>query len=450
VEPIVVAFATVNAAALLVLPRRWAPLPLILGACYMTRGQAIEVGVASLTVVRLLIAAGLLRLLVRREWVDNDLNALDYMMIAWGFWMIASVALHPSSTSFVVRVRDVYEGWGLFLLFRVFCRSPADIRQISKIIALILVPIGMAMLVEQSTGVNPFYRFGGVDEYSVVRNGIVRAQGPFAHAILAGTIGGVCLPLVMGLWKATRTFSIVGIAACSIMIITSASSGPILAAGAGVGVFLLWPLRRNMRLVRWSAVALYVVLEIVMNQPAYFIITYVDLIGGSTSWYRAALIREAFAHLGEWWLVGTDYTRHWMASGIPADPNHVDIVNHYISMGVVGGVLLMGLFIGLFVRGFSQVGRGMQLHPQGRDAISCWAAGASLFAHTVTCLSISYFDHSIMFLYLTLATTTAAIAVTPEVVGHPQLPIRRLQFAQTTRRAHAARASARRSPAMCD
>jgi hypothetical protein len=217
------------------------------------------------------------------------------------------------------------------------------------------------------------------------------------------------------------------------MIITSASSGPILAAGAGVGVFLLWPLRRNMRLVRWSTAALYVVLEIVMNQPAYFIITYVDLMGGSTSWYRAALIREAFAHLDEWWLVGTDYTRHWMASGIPADPNHVDIVNHYISMGVVGGVLLMAVFIGLFVRAFQQVGRGMHLHSRGGNAISCWAAGASFFAHTVTCLSISYYDHSIMFLYLTLATTTATLAAAPVVVEQfatQPRPITRLRFAQ--------------------
>jgi hypothetical protein len=37
-------FLLINAALLLLLPRRWAPLPLLMGACYMTLGQGIEIG----------------------------------------------------------------------------------------------------------------------------------------------------------------------------------------------------------------------------------------------------------------------------------------------------------------------------------------------------------------------------------------------------------------------
>jgi len=32
-----------------------------------------------------------------------------------------------------------------------------------------------------------------------------------------------------------------------------------------------------------------------------------------------------------------------------------------------------------------------------------WSFGAGLFAHAATCVSVSYFDQSILFLYLTLA-----------------------------------------------
>jgi len=42
-----------NAVALLILPRRWAPLPLLIGTCYMTLGQGIELGPFSFTVVRI-------------------------------------------------------------------------------------------------------------------------------------------------------------------------------------------------------------------------------------------------------------------------------------------------------------------------------------------------------------------------------------------------------------
>jgi hypothetical protein len=410
-QPVVLAFLLVNAVALLMLPRRWAPLPLIVGACYMTRGQAIEVGVASLTVVRLLVAVGMIRLALRREWIRGGLNGLDGLMIGWGVWMVAAVAFHTEPDSpFVLRVRDVYEAWGLYLLFRVFCRSREDIQQVARILAIVLLPIAVAMVIEKVSGVNLFSQFGGVPAFSTVRNGVVRAQGPFAHSILAGSIGGVCLPLIMGLWYERRFLSMVGMVACGAMVMASGSSGPILAAGAGLGVLALWPLREHMRFVRWTTALLYLGLEIVMNRPAYFIISDVDLTGGSTSWYRAELIRSSFAHIGEWWLVGTDYTRHWMPSGVPSGPNQTDITNHFIAMGVVGGLLLMVLLIAIFVKGFWNIGHALRADTSGASSLSSWAVGASLFGHAATCLSVSYYDHSIMFLYLTLAATTAALS----------------------------------------
>ena len=69
------------------------------------------------------------------------------------------------------------------------------------------------------------------------------------------------------------------------------------------------------------------------------------------AYHRAALIESAIKHLDEWWLAGTDYTRHWMPSGIPANENHTDLTNHYIAMGVMGGLLLLLLFIWLLLRG---------------------------------------------------------------------------------------------------
>lgn len=428
---IVVIFVALNSLALLFLPRRWAPLPLIVGACYMTRGQALELGVASLTVVRILVAVGFVRVLMRREWILGGFNALDWLIIVWGVWMVASVLFHAVPDSpLVLRVRDLYEAWGLYLLFRVFCRSREDILQLSLILALALVPIALAMIAEKITGMNSFGRFGGVPEWSTVRNGVVRAQGPFAHSILAGSIGGVCLPLVIALWRDRRALSALGVAACLGMVWASGSSGPILTVAAGLGIFALWPLRARMRLIRWSAAGLYLGLEFVMNRPAYFIISDVDLMGGSTSWYRAELIRSTFAHLDEWWLVGTDYTRHWMPSGVPASPTQTDITNHFIAMGVIGGLLLMALFIAIFVFAFRQVGRGVRDAEASGQAFTCWSVGAALFAHAVTCLSVSYYDHSVMFLYITLAATTATMrsAIVPSVDTKqpaPTLPVGR-------------------------
>src|SRR5215204_6093375 len=114
-DPIVVVFVLVNAIALMIVPRKWALLPLIAGSCLMTRGQAIELGVATLTVVRILVAVGILRVIARREWAGVGFNALDGLMLVWGLWMIATAPFHAAhDTSFVLRVRDVYEAWGLY------------------------------------------------------------------------------------------------------------------------------------------------------------------------------------------------------------------------------------------------------------------------------------------------------------------------------------------------
>ncbi len=41
---IAVAFVLINAIALVLLPRRSAPFPLLVGACYMTLGSGVEIG----------------------------------------------------------------------------------------------------------------------------------------------------------------------------------------------------------------------------------------------------------------------------------------------------------------------------------------------------------------------------------------------------------------------
>lgn len=419
-DPIVVVFLAVNAVLLLSLPRRWAPLPLLIAACYMTRAQTIELGVASFTVVRVLIAVGAVRAIVRGERIRGGLNGLDWLMIAWGIWMVGSVVFHPYPNSpFVLRMRDLYEAWGLYFLFRVFCQTREDVRHLAGMLAVVLLPIGLSMTMEKSSGTNPFARFGGVGTFSTMRDGVIRAQGPFAHAILAGSIGGVCLPLIVALWRDRRRVCVIGCVACMAMVLASGSSGPILAAGSSIVVLCLWPWHTRMRVVRWTSVVVYLALELLMSRPAYFVITYVDLTGSSTSWYRAELIRAAIVHFSEWALVGTDYTRHWMPTGVYLDPTQADITNQYIGNGVLGGLLLMLLFIALFVKAFWQVGRAIRLPIESKDRFFAWAVGAALFSHASTCLSVSYYDHSIIFLYMTFAASSAILfsdAATPSAV----------------------------------
>jgi hypothetical protein len=147
-----------------------------------------------------------------------------------------------------------------------------------------------------------------------------------------------------------------------------------------------------------------------MNDPAYYILARIDLAGGSTGWHRARLIQSALEFLPEWWLAGTDYTRHWMPTGVSWSVDHTDITNHYLKMGVLGGLPLMLLFIAVLAKGFSFVGQTPRQMPElsQQSRFMLWALGASLFAHAATIISVSYFDQSFMFLYVTLAAISSA------------------------------------------
>lgn len=401
---IALSFLFFNAAALLLLPRRWAPMPLLVGACYMTLGQGFELGPLTFTVIRILVAVGVVRVIVRGERVAGGLNGLDWLMVAWGAWAVASSAFHEQG-ALVNRLGMVYDSCGIYFLVRVFCSSIDDVVLLCRITALLLVPVAIEMIYENLASHNLFAVLGGVPGVPEIREGRIRANGPFAHPILAGTVGAVNLPLMIGIWRYYWKTACLGILACLTMVVCSASSGPVMSALFALGALFMWFSRRWMRLIRWVAVCMYIALDLAMKAPAYYLMARIDVAGGSTGWHRARLIESAFEHFSEWWFAGTDYTRHWIAYGVGWSPNHTDITNYYLSMGVLGGLPLMLLLIAVMTKAFSFVGGRLgdpDLSPQ--QGFVVWALGSALFAHAATSMSVTYFDQSFVFFYLIPAT----------------------------------------------
>jgi apolipoprotein N-acyltransferase len=146
-----------------------------------------------------------------------------------------------------------------------------------------------------------------------------------------------------------------------------------------------------------------------MKAPAYYIIWRFSVVGGSTGYHRARLIESATEHISEWWFAGTDYTRHWMETGVSWNPDYTDITNYYIGLGVTGGLPLMLLFIVILSKGFSFVGQVMKQDDGSTTEFRflIWSFGSALFAHAVSCIGVSYFDQSFAFVYLTLAVISS-------------------------------------------
>ncbi len=418
-------FSLVASAMLLGLPRRWAPLPLLMGAAYMTPGQELEIGPLHFPVIRLLIAVGFLRVLAKGERIAGGLNVLDRIMVLWAIWAAASSLFHVED-SLVTRLGMILNALGAYLLFRVFVQDTEDIRNTFRMVCILLVPLAGALLVEKLTGRNCFAVIGGISEEVAVRHGRFRARGPFAHAILAGTVGAVCFPLALAQWRQNRRVALAGLAATGSIVFASGASGPVMTVLSILVALALWRVRDHLRMIRWGAVLLVLALAVAMKDPVYYLLARIDITGGSTGWHRAALIKASIDHLGEWWLAGTDYTREWMPTGVEWNTRHTDITNHYIAMGVWGGLPLLLLFWGVLVAAFALVGRALRATQNGdvEQQFLIWTLGAILFGHTATFLSVSYFDQSVVFFYLLLACIGSIYATTAvaAAVHAPEAP----------------------------
>ena len=158
-----------------------------------------------------------------------------------------------------------------------------------------------------------------------------------------------------------------------------------------------------------------VVLQIVMNDPVYFVMARIDFTGASAGYHRAQLIRSSLEHLGEWWAFGTDYTRHWMATGIHANEIHTDITNHFLQMGVWGGLPLLVLFA-LLLWGWLSATRCRFTYrgrPLGGGRMSRLDTWGDAVRPVVNFWSISLFDQSVTLLYLLLASVGATRVQVP-------------------------------------
>lgn len=423
------AFLGITALAMVSLPRRWVLLPLLAAACYMTNAQAIEVGPFHFTVLRILLLIGFLRALSQGEGLPGGFCALDKVLVIWGCWLLCSSAFHrPFVDALVFRLGEFYNVLGIYFLIRIFCQNTDDLLQIVKITAIILVPVAIEMVNEKLTHRNFFGFLGGVPIEVLERDDKFRAQGPFGHPILAGTVGSLCVPLLAAIWRRNPILAKLGVAACLAMVLASTSSGPLMTLFFALFALALWRHRKLIRPLRIGAVVAYLVCDMLMTRPAYYLLEKIDLTGSSAGYHRAALIDAAIQHLNEWWEAGTDYTRHWLPYGVSWSPNHVDITNHYIFYGVDGGLPLMLLFIAALWIGFRYVRQSLLLLKDAppQEQFLIWAAGSGLFAHTTTMVSVAYFDQSVMFLYLNLAIiaslrahsiATAAAEALPPTTG---------------------------------
>jgi hypothetical protein len=274
------------------------------------------------------------------------------------------------------------------------------------------------MLNEQIHDQNIFGFLGGIPLVPQFREGRIRAQGPFAIPILAGTFGATLLPLFVMLWKTKKAKSaaVLGAVFSTIIAVAAASATSIMGWAGGFIALCFWPLRKKMRTVRWVLVIALICLNFVMKAPVWFIITHFSLVGGSSNYHRAELIDMFVKHFWNWWLIGTNDNSSW-------GWDMWDLANQFVAEGETGGLGTLICFIAIITICFKWIGRARKLVEGDRNhEWVLWLLGAALFSNVVCFFGISYFDQTRFYWFTLLAiipVATLPILATEKATERP-------------------------------
>ncbi len=401
-HPLGLALTLVCGAGVLALPRHLAFASFIVIACFVAPAQRLVIMGLDFNLMRVLVIFGLIRVVLRSEWKDVRWHLLDLFVLLHAVSRTAIWTLqYLTPQALTNQLGANFEAVGMYVVFRCLLRSLVSVRNAMVVFSIVSVPVSGAFIVEASTGRNLFAFFGGVPEYTMIRDGRLRCQGAFAHPIVAGCFWAVLVPLMavfaISVRGKQRFLMVVGLAGAMIVIGACASSTPVvgvLAACVGGALFFA---RRRMGWILLGVCALLVALHMSMKQPVWHLVSRITIASGNTGYHRFVLIDNAINRFDEWWLLGTRSTAHW---GFGAD----DVTNQYIAEGVIGGMLGLLMFLGLIWTAFRSV--GMAWRAAATDiaaALMAWSVGVAIFVHVMNFIALTYFGQAVFSWFLTLA-----------------------------------------------
>lgn len=422
-HPIVLVAMLIAIALIFFLPRKYLIWPVFSMAFLVPLGQEILVGGLHFFVIRIIILAVALRMTVAMFASPEGLfgGGLGTFDVLFGLWAISRAlagvlvfSLNPGAIAY--QAGFLLDAVGGYFVLRYLIRDDDDIYRSIRAFAAISCIIAVGMFFEKIYQVNVFGLLGGVRAIPEVRGDAIRSQGPFQHEILAGTFGAILLPLFFLLWKSgkSRPLAALGIVAATVMVLTAHSSTALLAYCVGFLALCAWPLRRNMRLIRWGSVLALVGLHLVMKAPVWFLIQRVNVVGGSSGYHRAALVDNFITHFRDWWLVGTADNARW---GF----DMWDLCNQFVSEGQLGGLAAFLCFIAMICFCFSRIGNARKsVAGDSSKEWFFWLLGAALFSNVVAFFGISYFDQTRIAWFALLVMIVTATA--PYVLARKTAP----------------------------
>jgi uncharacterized membrane protein len=381
-----------------VVPRRYIVLPFVVTACFMPADQHMMIFGLHFYVGRILVFAGILRIIMRSEMLPVRWNRLDKLVMAWAIvGSIIYVLGRGHFQAVIYKSGVLVDVLGVYWIMRQTIVSWADLKHFVTMFAFCAIALIPFVAWEWSTGRNPFLFLGAVATYS--REGELRCMGSFYHPIIAGAFMACLVPMFVAYARTDSRKSLLywaAVAGSVFVVIACHSSTPLGGLIAIVPLLAMFPFRYLGRYTAIGFFGMLTALHIVMKAPVWHLLARVRLVGGSTGYHRYRLIDAWVRHFPEWAILGTRSTMHW--------GRHLfDITNQFALESVRGGLLTLILFVAMFFVAIRTAG-GFSQHrvPREHQWIS-WAVGISLVGHCIMFLGLGYFGQIQILLYMTFA-----------------------------------------------
>ena len=107
-------------------------------------------------------------------------NGIDKALLLWALTdAVCSILLWGTWDEVVGRMGFLYNVLGIYFLLRLWIRDRDDVQRVLRTLAVACVFFAVFMILEQETGRNVFSVFGGVPEFTAIREGKL---GPRRHS----------------------------------------------------------------------------------------------------------------------------------------------------------------------------------------------------------------------------------------------------------------------------
>jgi hypothetical protein len=407
VHPLVAVAMPIAIGLILTVPRKKAITPFLLAFFTIPAAQVLVLGGVHFTMLQILILTVLGRMAAFRgssseRRFGGGFSAFDKLVVTWTLVSLIVFALQFMDIQAVIKgLGDLVVSLGGYLAVRFLIPDRDTVRRAIKVLAVICIIQGVCMVSEQFTHQNVFSLIGG--PWPQMREGHVRSEGAMG-TLYGGAMAGCLIPFFLWLWteKKSRMAACAGLAGATAMVFASHASTSWMAYGASLAGLVFWPLRKQMRLLRWGLVAILVGLHLVMHGPVWSLIAKIDLTGGSSSYHRYYLVDDCIRHFGDWWLLGCANYGDW---GF----DMWDLCNQFVVQALTGGLVTLVLYITIFKRSFRAIGIARKrVEGDRRQEWLFWCLGSALFANVVAHFGINYMFHLSEYFFILLVSISAA------------------------------------------